>query len=73
MGGSDVAIWNLAPVAFATALFYSRTWQDADFRPALEAHSNNVSATAIAILEVPLLFISDAFFSSIHFTVSIRD
>lgn len=56
MGGQDTAIWNLAPVAFAVALFYSRTWQDADYRPSLEAHSNNVSVTAIAIAEVLTAF-----------------
>lgn len=56
MGGQDTAVWALAPVAFAVAMFYSRTWQEADYRPNLEAHLNNVSVTSIAIAEILTAF-----------------
>jgi len=52
LSGSDVGIWSYLPSAYAIALLNSRVWAEADFRPFLEAHSNDVNVMAVCISEI---------------------
>lgn len=51
-GGGDPGIWNLLPVAHAAALAQARLWLEAEYRPALEAYTNNAGVLSTAIAEL---------------------
>jgi len=55
IGSADATLWDLLPLMFA-ASFTSNIWKEAQYKPAIEGHTNNVHTLANCINDLIIAF-----------------